>query len=197
MNNKLRYYLRGLGLGIVVTAVILAVAYGNSKKELTDAEIKAKAAQLGMVDPATLSLTDAVNEGKPGGNVDTDVTVAKDSDETDADGSVETETGDGAGETDAEEPVVDTTVPDDTEVVEPEEIPEPSDTGDTVTITIPSGAGSETVAARIRDAGLVDDAADFDNYMEKNGYSRYISVGTFTIPKGSSYEEICKIISSK
>ncbi len=46
----LRLYLRGLGLGIMVTALLMGYTLGNRKETLTDAEIKARAAGLGMVE---------------------------------------------------------------------------------------------------------------------------------------------------
>lgn len=48
---KLKYYLRGLGIGILVTALIMGATDG---KELTDEEIKARAIQLGMVEALSL-----------------------------------------------------------------------------------------------------------------------------------------------
>lgn len=48
---NLRYYLRGLGLGIIVTAVVMGIVVGGKNKTtMTDAEIKQKATELGMVD---------------------------------------------------------------------------------------------------------------------------------------------------
>ena len=46
---KLKYYLRGLGIGIMVTAVILSVAFGSRKETLSDREIMERASELGMV----------------------------------------------------------------------------------------------------------------------------------------------------
>lgn len=47
---KLKYYLRGLGVGIICTAVIMGIATsGKSKERLTDAEIIERARLLGMV----------------------------------------------------------------------------------------------------------------------------------------------------
>ncbi len=45
---KIKYYLRGLGTGIVVTAILMALVAGGNKT-MTDEEIKSRAAQLGMV----------------------------------------------------------------------------------------------------------------------------------------------------
>ena len=45
---KLKYYMRGLGIGIAVTALIMGLSSG-AKSEMTNAEIMARAEQLGMV----------------------------------------------------------------------------------------------------------------------------------------------------
>ena len=45
---KIKYYLRGLGTGIVVTAILMALVAGGNKT-MTDEEIKSRAARLGMV----------------------------------------------------------------------------------------------------------------------------------------------------
>lgn len=50
-----KYYFRGLGLGIIVTALIMGIALSHGgKKEMTDAEVIAKAKELGMIENTTL-----------------------------------------------------------------------------------------------------------------------------------------------
>ncbi len=51
---KLKYYLRGLGIGIVVTALLMGIVT-KDKGVMSDEEIKARAAQLGMVEQRTLA----------------------------------------------------------------------------------------------------------------------------------------------
>ncbi len=51
-----KYYLRGLGLGILMTAVIMGVAL-SGRKAMTDDEIIAQAKELGMVENTVLSET--------------------------------------------------------------------------------------------------------------------------------------------
>ena len=46
---KLRYYLRGLGIGMFVTALLMGIAL-KDEKPLSDAEIRLRAMELGMVD---------------------------------------------------------------------------------------------------------------------------------------------------
>ena len=54
MKLKLKYYLRGLGLGIVVMAVIMCIRGSNNDNKMTDEEIMARAKQLGMIESTVL-----------------------------------------------------------------------------------------------------------------------------------------------
>lgn len=51
-----KYYFRGLGLGIIVTAVIMGIALsgGGEKGKMTDDEVIARAKELGMIEDSTL-----------------------------------------------------------------------------------------------------------------------------------------------
>lgn len=51
---NLKYYLRGLGLGIIVTAIIMGLS-ANSREHLSDDEIRERAKQLGMVESTVLT----------------------------------------------------------------------------------------------------------------------------------------------
>ena len=52
---NLKYYLRGLGLGIVITAVLLGITAGGRKETLSDEAITTKAKALGMIEESELS----------------------------------------------------------------------------------------------------------------------------------------------
>lgn len=56
---NLKYYLRGLGIGIIVTALIMGIAAGGKKQVLSDEEIRERARELGMVEESTV-LADTV-----------------------------------------------------------------------------------------------------------------------------------------
>lgn len=72
---NLKFYLRGLGIGIVVTAIIMLVISSNNKVSLSNEEIKQRAANLGMVDGNTtldeMSAADKNNEASNAANEDT------------------------------------------------------------------------------------------------------------------------------
>lgn len=71
-----KYYFRGLGLGIIVTALIMGIALSRgTKREMTDAEVIARAKKLGMIENTTLlepSDTDEEQEAEPSAEKETE-----------------------------------------------------------------------------------------------------------------------------
>lgn len=189
-NRMLRYYLRGLGIGILVTAVILGIA-GKDTEPMSDAVVRERAAQLGMVDSNSLVLSELQkrdetpnnSEMMSGSGADSDRDMEQNTDEdTDA---VVTE------ETESEAAVSETTESEETT----EEITENENS--IAVIEIRQGASSYTVSKDLAAAGLVADAGVFDTFLCNNGYAQSICVGTFEIRVGTSEEEIAKIITGK
>lgn len=74
-----KYYFRGLGLGIIVTAVIMGIALsgGGKKEKMTDAEVIARAKELGMIEDSTLLEASQEKETEDGQNGDDTETVQK------------------------------------------------------------------------------------------------------------------------
>lgn len=62
-----KYYLRGLGIGIAVTAIIMGIAQSGGRT-MTDKEIIARAKELGMVENTVLS--DTIDENAEKENID-------------------------------------------------------------------------------------------------------------------------------
>ena len=59
---KLKYYLRGMGIGIILTAIVMGFALGGRKGTLSDAEVIKRARALGMVEAGNGTLSEAVKE---------------------------------------------------------------------------------------------------------------------------------------
>lgn len=174
---KLRYYLRGLGIGIIVTALVMGIALKDGQP-LSDAEIRARAAELGMVEGSSAKLSDLQGTPTP---AETSPSPTE---------KPETQT------TPVPEASGESTVASDAEVASETAVPSAAEASpEPVTIVISSGEGSYTVCKRLAEAGLVEDARDFDQYLIDNGYSKRISTGTYEIPMGADWEEIAKIIS--
>lgn len=219
---KLRYYFRGLGIGILVTALIMGMT-SKAGRPLTDAEIRAKALTLGMVDPDSISL------GSLGGG-SSGVSGSGDVSDTDPNEGEE-DNGQNQGSPEMAEPsetpdIQDTQEPEisshplesmapessptlapssaptptppptltPTPTVSPSPIPDPAPTVETVTILIVRGDSSYTVSRRLEEAGLIENARDYDTYLVDNGYSKTIRTGTYKIPVNATWEEIAKII---
>ena len=188
---KLKYYLRGLGIGILVTAVIMGVTQGSRKETLSDREIRKRAAALGMVEPGN-SLADLEAAETPAATEIPEATETPAATVTPA----ETETP-AATETPAE-----TETPTATETPAATETPEvtvrptqkPAEEGSSYTFEIQAGDSSYQVAYRLQQAGLVADARDFDNYLCSKGYDRKLKTGSYEIPETATEEEISEIL---
>ena len=210
---KLKYYLRGLGIGMIVTALILGISFshrqGQETQILTDDQIRERAEQLGMVDSSELTLAALQNSVQQAqeNTEKTEVSSEPETEETTTTSEPETtvapENTTEPETTAAPENTVEpeaTPAPENT--VEPEATPQPetiaaSEASQTVTVTVKKGASSGSVSSRLQEAGLVEDAKSFDNYLCNNGYSRSINPGTYEIVPGTSEEEIAKIITGK
>ena len=205
---KLRYYLRGLGIGIVITALLMGFTKGGAKETLSDDEIIARAEALGMVQSSVLS-SDLNHEeqGEDGVTVsyntaldEPDIAALPESagaDQTeDAAGVVDTEATDKTADVaDNSTKAADTTdkVKNDTTVTD--DADNSGTTGaTTITVTINSGDGSDTVARRLTELGVITDAGDFDRYLCQNGYDKKLATGNHEINAGAGYQEIAEIL---
>ena len=239
---KLRYYLRGLGIGMLVTAMILVLAPGE-KETLSDEEIKARAVQLGMIESSSLTLAEMQNmqgsqaaENQSSSQESQTTENQNTSQETQASesqspsqesesqspsqesqasesqsSSQESQTAESQSpsqesqESESQSPSQESQA---TESQNPSQEsqasvgvqtsgPKVEDGVEIIEITIPGGSSSGAVSRQLANAGLVEDAKEYDNYLCNNGYSRRIRVGTFKIPVGAGWQEIADIISTK
>lgn len=72
--------------------------------------------------------------------------------------------------------------------------PKDSSDEDEVEIVIASGDVSRMVSAKVFEAGLVDDADEFNSYLGSNDYDNMLQPGTYKIKKGSSFRQIAQIL---
>lgn len=182
---KLKVYLRGLAVGIILTTIILSIANAGNKP-LTDTEIRKRALELGMVEGDSVKLSDVAESNNAAESSDAE------SSESDSP-SIEVESTENTKTID--ETTVEASAPGKTPAsVESSEATELTETTVPITITIKSGDSSYTVSKALAASGLVEDAVEFDNYLCDNGYSRTIRTGTYELLPGATYEEIAKKI---
>ncbi|WP_444240475.1 hypothetical protein [Eshraghiella crossota] len=183
---KLKYYLRGLGVGIVVTAVILTIANHLGNK-MSDEDIIKRAAKLGMVMkedeslfPPTEPETTTPEPTSPS-PTEQDTTAVKPAEP----------------ETTTSEPT--TPVPTEPETTTP--VPaEPQTSGvviHTATITVTSGMYSEAVSQRLEEAGIVKNWREFNEYLTSNGYAERLQTGTHSFNSEMDFNEIAEILVSR
>ena len=277
---RLKFYLMGLGIGVIVAAVIMGIAMRGRTREMTDEEIMARARQLGMVEagtlaeipagennqsadqnretveqqtpqetPAAQTVASVAESGSPAGEessedaAGTDASSGAETGESTGalngtDGTVadpglvvegepvddEEETETAAEEAAGTDPAAsdntadrEQSVPGNTAVADTNRENENSDasgTGASVTqtgatasgsstgsgsivVTIPDGLYSEDIASLLENAGVVDNAAAFNDYLVNSGMDRYITVGARLIPRGASYEDVARIITGR
>ncbi|MCI5741948.1 MAG: hypothetical protein SO445_10995 [Lachnospiraceae bacterium] len=159
---KLKYYLRGLGIGILITTIIFMIFIRVDKNHImTDKEIMARAEELGMVmqeedDSKTLEqLKEEEGQQTPEDTQNT------------------------------------------TENAEDGQEQNTPQTVEQVQFNILPGEYSDVISQKLFDAGLIDDKAAFNEFIINSDYDNFIQTGDFTIPKGASYEEIAKILTTK
>ncbi|MEH7346105.1 hypothetical protein V7122_19875 [Bacillus sp. JJ1532] len=83
------------------------------------------------------------------------------------------------------------------ETESPKQPSSPSESTESVTaytLEIIGGMVSHDIAAMLEKEKIIDDAAQFETYLEENGYSKRIQLGSFEVKAGMSYKQIAKII---
>ncbi|MDF2800488.1 MAG: hypothetical protein K0S61_391 [Anaerocolumna sp.] len=188
---KRKYYLRGIGIGIIFAAIIMLIAYNTSYKDkMSDKEIIERAKELGMVYEEDNSNLDELLLTVTPSPTPTEEAVANDLQPT----------------KEAEETIVPTIAP--TKV--PDKVPtegvkvksdesESSDQNDEskdqqISIEITAGMSSEGVAKLLKSKGVIEDSAAFNQYLILNNYTKEIRIGTYEVVPFTSYKEITDII---
>lgn len=235
---NLKYYLRGLGIGVIVTAVIMLVLSSQNTRTLTDEEIKQKARALGMVEQEGTLSEMALPQAQDGSEATTEAAPSKVSNENDGENEtalaeateeplepdmsssgnmdyneVEKQIDEAdakleeikSGSVESPEEVKPTPKPTPEPTSEPTKEPEPTpepvketktySDGKSISFEVNKGESSYAVAKNLQAAGFISNASSFDTYLCSTGMDRKICAGTFSIPEGSSEEEIAKIIS--
>ncbi|HAT89815.1 MAG TPA: hypothetical protein DCS73_08765 [Roseburia sp.] len=165
---KLKYYLRGLGIGIIVTTIILGSCFSMQKPKMTDAQIIEKASQLGMIMPEQDSAVDTETE-------------TTEPEETQQKNEQQVTTEEIQQETEQQ-----TEVPKEQETEEAQQEP--------FTLVVNRGDVCRTMCENLAANGVIDDSEGLRKYLSEVGYASFISAGTYQIPYHASYEEITNIL---
>ena len=189
---KLKYYLRGVGIGILFATLVMTVSAWVHKYNITDEYIIQRARKLGMVMKEELKDNNGL-----WGSEDTEDTEASQSTEDVKDTQNSQSTEDSQTSEDSQTPENSQTS-EDTQVAGSENAPPESESEsqrpEYATIVIVRGDFARQVAEKLVAAGVITDSEEFRIYMGNHGYAYSIHAGTYRIPWDATYEEICKIV---
>ena len=171
---RLKYYLRGLGLGIIFTCVILMIfSNGNKSKDTSVVE-----------DSNGIELTEAVgNDFDSNGEEEQSVTDESNNDENDSNSNDETQSLD----ENINKPIDDQTVNEIT-----------GDSGELeseyVSLVIEQGDIARDVAEKLYEDGIINDVEAFRKYLGETGVSHTLHAGEYQIKVGATFEEIVEVL---
>lgn len=171
---RLKYYLRGLGLGIIFTCVILMIfSNGNKSKDTSVVE-----------DSNGIELTEAVgNDFDSNEEEEQSVTDESNNDENDSNANDEIQSLD----ENINRPIDDQTVNEIT-----------GDSGELeseyVSLVIEQGDIARDVAEKLYEDGIINDVEAFRKYLGETGVSHTLHAGEYQIKVGATFEEIVEVL---
>lgn len=197
---KLKYYLRGLGIGIIVTTIILAISFSTRDVEMSDEEVIARARQLGMVMQEETEQNQAqetqTSESEHNmADVPETEQITADGTEISAEQLLEQVT-ESNTESATEE------MPTENAQATTEEMPVEDNKAasagvkkeGTYRLLIKKGDVCRVVCEELAAAGVVSDAEQFRKYLFEIGYASMMSVGEYDIPYGLTSEEVAAVL---
>lgn len=196
---KIRYYLRGLGLGIVFASIFFLVG-GDSGQTMSDEMIKERAKELGMIESTVLADIESTEEKTLEEESSTEESLTeeilsveeKTSEEESFQEEIQSEE-----ITEEEESITEDAITEESSIEENAEGENSAEEPQIVSIVVNRGEGSDTVSRRMYEAGLIEDAGVYDKYLMQNGYDRKIASGEHEIPMGADWEEMAKLLCSR
>ena len=184
---KTKYLLRGIGIGILISTLIMFAAARTNDKNNAGKDT-AKVTTEATTEETTEATTEAttVETTEETTEATTEATTEEVTEEV-----TEEET-DEVTEEETEEVTEEATEEATTEEATTEELK----AGTVVTVVVSSGMSSEDVSSLLEDAGLVKSADDYNTFLMSKGYDAKLLVGSFEIKAGSSDKEIAEILTT-
>jgi hypothetical protein len=202
----MKYYLRGLGVGLIISSLIFLAAFSFYKPKISDATLKAEAAKRGYTlsqkTDGTIKTSKKEEELKAKKEIEDKTQKKKKAalkkakeEAKEKVEEAEKKIDDASKQADEAtkmplDDIVNGLTNSGTKVTQEEVKPVKGEKH----FVVNSGDSSWTVAKSLKSMGLIDNDSEFDHYLIDNGYSQRINPGNFTIPEGSSYQDIAKII---
>lgn len=214
---KRKYYMRGLGIGVIVSAILFSFAFPKSAPNMTDEEVIERAKELGYTKKTEGVTADDIDKIK-------DNVTPQPGSETEGDADHATEGTPGTtpdvtpGPTPSPVPTpeppdrpeqpkepgrpsstpeptkVPTNTPKPTKAPTNTPVPTKTPSGTVYTIKVERGMTASRVSKLLEEAGAVASATEFVTYLRDNSLTDEINIGTFRIPAGADFKEIADIL---
>lgn len=190
---RLKYYLRGLGLGIIFTCLMFML-FSNKKADNTD---QMDINQQLETTTETLSnqtsgddKNDTANDEAVSGSADVQNNTDAEDDvnaqnNADAQNTADNQTG-ASDTTDTSNQTDDSNITGETGTDDVQD--------EYVTLVIEKGDIARDVAESLYENGIIDDVESFRKYLGETGVSRTLHAGEYNIKVGSTYEEIVELL---
>lgn len=221
---RLKYYLRGIGIGIFGTTILFMIlislhkndgAKGSGIQDLPKdtqenitAQMQEYAKETGETEKTEQSGAKDPKEKQPSTQKQEEKPLEKDGQDKNALSGTKTEDKNPAPGTNGQDkpasteekaqnkPAAEDKAPQDKPVEEQKPL-QPQQTPQKVRIEISGGQYSDVVCKKLEEAGLIDNAKSFNDFLVQNGFDNGILPGVYEIPKGVSYEEIAALLTTK
>lgn len=191
----MKKFIRGMGVGILLTTIVFAIAYMLNDDQISDAEVIKRAEKLGMVmDQQSVIISKEKEKEASGAGVQATGEAAEFSQPEEAQQNV---------------PQPDLSQPEETKVdpidstlssEEPLQTMEPVVAGigeEAVRFVIQKGEDGKSICRRLGEAGVVQSASEFNRYLSDHAFQNNIATGEFSLRKNMTYEELADIIIHK
>lgn len=190
---RLKYYLRGLGLGIIFTCLMFML-FSNRKADNTDQmdvnqQLETTTETLSSQTSGDDKNDTANDEAVSGGaDVQNDANV---SDNLEAQNGQDTQNNPQAQDNAEAQNSADNQT-DDSDITGETGTDDVQD--EYVTLVIEKGDIARDVAESLYENGIIDDVESFRKYLGETGVSRTLHAGEYNIKVGSTYEEIVELL---
>lgn len=209
----MKNFIRGMGFGIVLATIVLALTYMVVGDNISDEEIKRRAAKLGMVeeDSSIFGTGNKKEDADAQKKTEQNNTNEQDTTQSNAQSNVQSNTQsntqsnadqDKSNKQDDTQSNTQSDMQSDAERDSSDEANNNQNDADsnrdtnrdTVKVKIVKGEDGISISHKLAKAGVVDDAAKFNKYLSKNYLQMDIMYGTYELDKNMSYEDVAKTI---
>lgn len=201
---RLKYYLRGVGIGIVITTIIFMISMSLHRNDTQPQNKTADDNRSTTISEAEKNMQnedtgEAETEEADTGSTEKSDTEKPDTEKKDADqaktNQPDADKTDSAPSDTGKKTPADNTVKNN-ETAKNETKPD-AGKKEKVRFEIKGGEYSDTVCKKLKEEGLIDDAEAFNTFLIRKDYDNLILPGIYAIPKDSTYEEIAALLTTK